>query len=62
MTVVLPPPVPQLDVVHDGVWMARVDLVAAGWTVIRLSAADLRSMDDVVRRIAKALAAVPRLS
>lgn len=90
----LPPPVPQLDVVHDGVWMARVDLgwpaakvvveyegehhfdglqivkddarlrrlVAAGWTVIRLSAADLRSMDDVVRRIAKALAAVPRLS
>jgi hypothetical protein len=88
----LPAPVPQFDVVHDGTWLARVDLawpeaevlveyegehhfdglqivrddvrlrplVLAGWTVIRLSAADLRSMDDVVRRIAEALGVVPR--
>lgn len=44
----------------DGLQIARDDvrlrrLVAAGWTVIRLSAADLRSMDDVVRRIGEAL-------
>lgn len=88
----LPAPVPQFDVIHDGTWLARVDLawpeagviveyegehhfeglqiarddgrlqrlVAAGWTVIRLSAADLRSMDDVVRRIGAALGVVPR--
>jgi hypothetical protein len=30
-------------------------LIAAGWRVIRLSAADLRDMDDVVRRIREAL-------
>lgn len=48
----------------DGLQIARDDarlgrLVAAGWTVLRLSAADLRSMDDVVRRIAQALDVVP---
>jgi hypothetical protein len=85
----LPAPVPQFEVVHQGRWLARVDLAwpahrvvveyegehhfegmqivkddarlarldAAGWRVIRLSAADLRVMDDVVRRIAEALAA-----
>ena len=36
-------------------------LVAAGWTVIRLSTADLRSMDEVVRRIGEALGVVPRV-
>jgi hypothetical protein len=83
----LPAPVPQYDVVHEGTWLARVDLawpearlaveyegehhfhglqivrddvrlgrlVAAGWRVIRLSAADLRDMDAVIRRIAAAL-------
>jgi very-short-patch-repair endonuclease len=30
-------------------------LVAAGWRVIRLSAADLRDMDAVVERISRAL-------
>jgi very-short-patch-repair endonuclease len=40
----------------DGLQIARDDvrlrrLVAAGWRVIRLSAADLRDMDAVVRRI-----------
>lgn len=86
----LPAPVPQFHVVHEGAWLARVDLawpeakvaveyegehhfhglqirrddarlgrlVAAGWTVIRLSAADLRSMDDVIRRIGEALGPV----
>jgi hypothetical protein len=49
----------------DGLQIARDDvrlgrLVAAGWTVVRLSAADLRSMDDVVRRIGEALGVVPR--
>jgi hypothetical protein len=44
----------------DGVQIARDDvriarLVAAGWTVIRLAAHDLRDMDGVVRRIADAL-------
>jgi hypothetical protein len=85
-------PVPQSDVVGDGIWLARVDLawpearvvveyegehhfdglqiarddvrlrrlVTAGWTVIRLSAADLRAMDDVVRLIGEALGVVPR--
>jgi hypothetical protein len=85
----LPAPVPQYEVVEDGVWLARVDLawpearliveyegeyhfdglqlarddsrlsalVAAGWRVIRLAAHDLRSMDDVVRRIQDALGA-----
>ena len=48
----------------DGLQIARDDarlgrLVAAGWTVLRLSAAELRSMDDVVRRIAQALDVVP---
>jgi len=45
----------------DGLQVARDDvrfreLIAAGWRVIRLSAADLRDMDGVVRRIAEALA------
>jgi hypothetical protein len=85
----LPAPVPQYEVVEDGVRLARVDLawpearliveydgeyhfdglqivrddarlrrlVAAGWRVIRLAAHDLRSMDDVVRRISEALSA-----
>jgi Protein of unknown function (DUF559) len=89
----LPAPIPQFDVVHEGTWLARVDLawpearvvveyegehhfdglqiarddvrlqrlVATGWTVIRLSAADLRSMDEVVRRIGEALGVAPRV-
>ncbi|WP_299953552.1 DUF559 domain-containing protein [uncultured Modestobacter sp.] len=32
------------------------DLVAAGWRIIRLSAADLRDLDSVVRRVCEALA------
>jgi hypothetical protein len=45
----------------DGLQIARDDvrlrrLVAAGWRVIRLSAADLRDMDAVVRRIETELA------
>jgi hypothetical protein len=49
----------------DGLQIARDDarlarLTAAGWTVIRLSAADLRSMDDVVRRIGEAVGVTPR--
>jgi hypothetical protein len=45
----------------EGVQIARDDkryerLIAAGWRVIRLSAADLRDMDAVVERIAHALA------
>jgi len=84
----LPAPVPQYDVVGEGIWLGRVDLawpearviveyegayhfeglqirkdddryrrlVAAGWRVIRLSAADLRDMDAVVQRIRTALA------
>jgi len=49
----------------DGVQIARDDvriarLVAAGWTVIRVAAHDLRDMDGVVRRIAWAIGvAVP---
>ena len=48
----------------DGLQIAKDDLrlgalVAAGWHVIRLSAADLRHMDDVVRRIAAALRTQP---
>jgi hypothetical protein len=44
----------------DGVQIAKDDrryerLIAAGWTVIRLAAHDLRDMADVVRRIAAAL-------
>lgn len=44
----------------DGLQIAKDDqryerLVAAGWSVIRLSAADLRDMDAVVRRIEVAL-------
>ncbi|MFL6096941.1 MAG: endonuclease domain-containing protein [Blastococcus sp.] len=40
----------------DGLQIIRDDrryeqLIAAGWRVIRLSAADLRDMDAVVRRI-----------
>jgi hypothetical protein len=45
----------------DGLQIERDDrryerLVAAGWRVIRVSAADLRNLDAVVRRIADALA------
>jgi very-short-patch-repair endonuclease len=89
----LPAPVPRFEIVHEGTWLARVDLarpearvvvehegehhvdglqvgrddvrlrrlVAARRTVIRLSAADLRSMDDVVRRIGETLGVVPRV-
>jgi very-short-patch-repair endonuclease len=44
----------------DGLQILRDDrryerLIAAGWRVIRLSAADLRDMDAVVERIAHAL-------
>lgn len=46
-----------LQIARDDVRLQR--LVAAGWTVIRLSAADLRSMDDVVRRIGEALGSSP---
>ena len=35
-------------------------LVAAGWTVIRLPAADPRSTEDAVERIAESLGVVPR--
>ena len=84
----LPAPVPQFEVVEDGVWLAQVDfawpeaklvveyegdyhfdgeqivkddaryarLLAAGWRVIRLSAADLRDLDSVTTRIKTALA------
>lgn len=87
----LPAPVPQYEVVEEGVWLARADLawpearliveyegsyhfadgqivrddarierlIAAGWRVIRLAAHDLQDMDDIVRRIAEALAASP---
>ena len=80
-------PVPQFDVVEDGVWLGRADLAfpatkiaieyegayhfedgqilrdderyarlrAAGWTVIRLSAADLRDLGAVVDRVRAAL-------
>jgi hypothetical protein len=46
----------------DGVQIRKDDeryrrLLAAGWRVIRLSAADLRNMADVVERIRVALAA-----
>jgi hypothetical protein len=46
----------------EGIHISRDDdryrlLVAAGWRVIRLSAADLRDMDAVVARIREALAA-----
>jgi len=41
------------QIVRDDARIAR--LVAAGWRVIRIAAHDLRSMDDVVRRIAEAL-------
>lgn len=44
-----------LQIARDDVRLAR--LVAAGWHVIRLAAADLRSMDAVVERIRTALAA-----
>jgi hypothetical protein len=46
-----------LQIVKDDVRLAA--LVAAGWRVIRLSAADLRHMDDVVSRIAAALRTQP---
>ena len=46
-----------LQIVRDDARLSR--LTAAGWTVIRLAAADLRVMDDVVRRIAEALGVVP---
>jgi hypothetical protein len=83
----LPTPVPQFDVVDNGVFLGRVDLawpearliveyegsyhfdglqirrdderyrrlVEAGWRVIRLSAADLRDLVEVVARIGAAL-------
>lgn len=46
----------------DGVQIVKDDaryaaMMAAGWRVIRVSALDLRSMDDLVRRIAAALTA-----
>lgn len=45
----------------DGVQIVKDDaryaaMIAAGWRVIRVAAHDLRSMDDLVRRIAAALA------
>ncbi|MGY1751636.1 DUF559 domain-containing protein [Blastococcus sp. SYSU D01042] len=48
----------------EGLQIAKDDvrlgaLVAAGWRVIRLSAADLRHMDGVVSRIAAALRTMP---
>lgn len=48
----------------EGLQIAKDDvrlraLVAAGWRVMRLSAADLRDMDGVVSRIAAALRSVP---
>jgi hypothetical protein len=43
-----------LQIVRDDARLSR--LVAAGWRVIRLSAADLRDLDAVVRRIERALA------
>jgi hypothetical protein len=48
----------------DGLQLVRDDarierLVAVGWRVIRVAAHDLRDMEDVVRRIAEALAEVP---
>jgi hypothetical protein len=65
----LPVPVPQYDVVEreyhfEGLQIARDDvryrrLEAAGWRVIRLSAADLRDLEVVVRRIEDALTRVP---
>lgn len=42
-----------LQIVKDDRRYARLE--AAGWTVIRLSSADVRRMDDVVRRIGRAL-------
>ena len=45
------------QIAEDDVRLAA--LVAAGWHVIRLSAADLRQMDDVVTRIAAALRTPP---
>jgi hypothetical protein len=49
----------ELQIVKDDV---RLDqLVQAGWRVIRLSAADLRDVGDVVRRIAQALRETPTL-
>ena len=47
-----------LRIVRDDARLGR--LVAAGWTIVRLSAADLRSMDEVVRRIRDALGVAPR--
>jgi hypothetical protein len=44
-----------VQIVKDDVRLQR--LVAAGWRVIRLAVHDLRNLDDVVRRIAEALAA-----
>jgi len=46
-----------LQIVKDDARLAG--LVAAGWRVIRLSAPDLRHMDDVVSRIAAALGTTP---
>jgi hypothetical protein len=46
-----------LQIVKDDARLAA--LVAAGWRVIRLSAANLRQMDDVISRIAAALRTRP---
>ena len=43
------------QITQDDARYAR--LIAAGWRVIRLSAADLRDLDGVVRRVREALAA-----
>ncbi|RBY89464.1 hypothetical protein [Blastococcus sp. TF02A-30] len=43
-----------LQIAKDDVRLGRI--VAAGWRVIRVSAADLRDLDALVRRIADALA------
>jgi Protein of unknown function (DUF559) len=46
-----------LQIVRDDRRYAR--LVAAGWQVIRVSAADLRDLDSVIARICEVLAASP---
>jgi very-short-patch-repair endonuclease len=45
------------QIVRDDARLARLD--AAGWRVIRLSAADLRDLDSVVARVRMALDEVP---
>ncbi len=85
----LPPPEPQLEVWHQGRFVARVDLgwrtakvaleydgawhgdpgqlagdrkrlnalIAAGWTVIHVTAADMRDLSAILAQVRKALAA-----